>query len=171
MVTSSLPYWIQVLQALLTPAIAALAVVIALFQWRTAKQKVVLDLFDRRLAKYVALRQVVAKVTTSGAATSENETQYRQALDGIDFLFGSDIVGPLSEISKAIGLLSVIGPERQALSAGPELTALVKQERQALDVVGTFYSTVYARFQRYMHMHEKAPLPLREYFVMWTRRP
>jgi hypothetical protein len=54
--TNSLPYWIQVLQALLTPAIAFLAVVIGVFQWRTTQQKVALDLFNRWLAKYTALR-------------------------------------------------------------------------------------------------------------------
>jgi hypothetical protein len=85
-------YWIQVLQALLTPAIAFLAVVTAVFQLRTAQQRVVLDLFDRRLAKYTAVRDVVAKVVASGAATQETSFQFLQALDGVEFLFGDAIV-------------------------------------------------------------------------------
>jgi hypothetical protein len=92
--TATLPYWIQILQALLAPAIAALAVVIALFQWHTAKQKVVLDLFDRRLTKYLALRDVVAEVVTAGAANQETLFQFLRALDGAEFLFGADIVNP-----------------------------------------------------------------------------
>jgi hypothetical protein len=36
--STPLPYWIQLLQALGTPAIGALAAVIAIAQWRIAKQ-------------------------------------------------------------------------------------------------------------------------------------
>lgn len=150
------PYWIQTLQALLTPAIAAIAVLIGIFQWRTAQQKVVLDLFDRRLAKYTALRDVVAKVMTSGAATNENSFQFLQALDGVEFLFGEDIEQPLKEIDKAIHLLTVLGPERKEFGPGPELQALVKREREALNVVKSFYSTFHERLKPYLRMHQKS---------------
>jgi hypothetical protein len=135
-------YWIQVLQALLTPAIAFLAVVTAVFQLRTAQQRVVLDLFDRRLAKYTAVRDVVAKVVASGAATQETSFQFLQALDGVEFLFGDAIVDALNEINKAIGLLTVLGPERKEVQKGQgpgsELQALVRKEREALNLVESF---------------------------------
>jgi hypothetical protein len=152
----AVPYWIQTLQALLTPAIAAIAVLIGIFQWRTAQQKVVLDLFDRRLAKYTALRDVVAKVMASGAATNEISFEFVQALDGVEFLFGDDIEHPLREINQAIGLLSVTGPERKELGPGPELQALVKKEREALNVVESFYSTFHERIKPYLRMHQKS---------------
>jgi hypothetical protein len=150
------PYWIQILQALLTPAIAAIAVLIGIFQWRTSQQKVVLDLFDRRLAKYTAVRDVVRKVIGSGAATNENSFQFIQALDGVEFLFGDDIEQPLQEISRAISLLTVTGPERKDLEPGPELQALVKRERGALTAVESFYSTFRVRLKPYLRMHQKS---------------
>jgi len=55
-----LPYWVPVFQALLTPAIAFLAVVIAFFQWRTAHQRVVIDQFARRMKFYTDCRDVFA---------------------------------------------------------------------------------------------------------------
>lgn len=152
----AIPYWIQILQALLTPAIAAIAGLIGIFQWRTAQQKVVLDLFDRRLAKYTALRDVVAKVMTSGAATDEDSFQFLQALDGVEFLFGDDIEQPLKEINKAIGLLTVLAPERREFGPGPELQALVKKEREALSVVTSFYSSFHERLKPYLRMHQKS---------------
>jgi hypothetical protein len=89
----SVPYWIQVFQGLLTPAIAAIAVMIALFQWRTAQQKVVLDLFDRRMETYTALRTVAAKVmASSGAATLQTSFEFLQALDRAEFLFGNKVL-------------------------------------------------------------------------------
>lgn len=47
---STIPNWIVVMQALLTPAIAAAVAVIGFLQWRTAHQKVMIDVFDRRIA-------------------------------------------------------------------------------------------------------------------------
>jgi hypothetical protein len=152
----SIPYWIQILQALLTPAIATMAVLIGVFQWRTAQQKVVLDLFDRRLAKYTALREVIAKVMTSGSATDENSFQFVRALDGVEFLFGDDIEQPLKEMNKAIGLLTVLRPERKELGPGPELQAIVRKEREALDMVSSFYSTFHTRLKPYLRMHQKS---------------
>jgi hypothetical protein len=52
---NSLPFWMLALQAFAVPVIALLAAVIGYVQWRTAQQKVVLDLFDRRMATYTAL--------------------------------------------------------------------------------------------------------------------
>jgi hypothetical protein len=148
-------YWVQVLQALLTPAIAFLAVVIAVFQLRTAQQKVVLDLFDRRLSKYIAVRDVVAKVVSTGGATQDTSFQLLQALDGVEFLFGDAIVEALNEINKAVGLLTVLGPERRETGPGQELQALVRKEREQLNVVESFYSTFRTLLKPYIRMHQK----------------
>jgi len=100
---SSLPFWILALQALAVPVIALLAAVIGYFQWRTAQQKVVLDLFDRRMATYTALREVVAKVmASSSAATSENSFKFLEARDRAQFLFGPEVIEHLKKIDEAI---------------------------------------------------------------------
>ncbi len=100
---SPLPFWIQLLQALAVPAIALLAVVIGYFQWRTAQQKVVLDLFDRRIATYTALRDIVAKVmASSSAATPDNSFKFLEALDRAEFLFGPEVTEHLKKIGEAI---------------------------------------------------------------------
>jgi hypothetical protein len=69
--STPLPYWIQLLQALCTLAIAALAAVIAIAQWRIAKQKAVVDIFDKRMDVYNSLRAVVQKVMSAGNATRD----------------------------------------------------------------------------------------------------
>src|SRR5689334_15517507 len=58
----TLPYWLQVIQALATPAIALLAAVIGIAQWRTARHRVILDLFDKRWTVLTDLREVVGDV-------------------------------------------------------------------------------------------------------------
>jgi endonuclease YncB( thermonuclease family) len=50
-----LPHWVRLLTALLTPAIALLAVVIGWAQWRTTKRREVMELFERRMLTEVRL--------------------------------------------------------------------------------------------------------------------
>ena len=47
---------VPVLSALLTPTIAIITTYIAYEQWRTNRNKLKLDLFDRRFAVYDAMR-------------------------------------------------------------------------------------------------------------------
>jgi len=56
-----------VLQALSTPAIALLALVIGYFQWRTSQQRAVFELFEKRMAVYDAVVLVMREVVREGA--------------------------------------------------------------------------------------------------------
>lgn len=47
-------HWTAYLSALCVPVVAAFGVLIAFGQWRTARDKLKLDLFDRRMALYQA---------------------------------------------------------------------------------------------------------------------
>jgi hypothetical protein len=49
---ATLPLELQILTALLTPVIAVAVGYVAYQQWRTAREKLVLDLFKDRLAVY-----------------------------------------------------------------------------------------------------------------------
>jgi hypothetical protein len=152
----SLPYWMLVSQALLTPTIALLAVVIGLFQWRTAQQTVVLDLFDRRLAKYTAVSDLYRKVMGAGTATEETTFQFREAMDGVEFLFGDDIVNSLNAMHVAIIELSAVSPELKDEEPGPNREALVKKERQAKKDIERFYATFCTCLKPYMWMRQKS---------------
>jgi len=46
----TIPSWVTVLSAMLTPAVALSVAFIAYRQWRTAQNRLKLDLFDRCLA-------------------------------------------------------------------------------------------------------------------------
>jgi len=54
MSTSPIPAWIQILAALLTPVVALMAVYFARQQWLTARDKLKIDLFEKRWAIYTA---------------------------------------------------------------------------------------------------------------------
>lgn len=95
---SSLPDWIGILQGLLTPAIALLAAVIAILQWRTAHLKTVLDLFDKRLAVYNSLRKSLYPIRANGYTLDEHWPAFDNAQDSATFLFGADVNAYIQEL-------------------------------------------------------------------------
>jgi hypothetical protein len=60
------PAWVAISSALLTPLIAIIVVLIAYRQWKTAHNRLKLDLFDKRLAIHSAARDLIATVTSYG---------------------------------------------------------------------------------------------------------
>lgn len=127
---SGAPAWIQVLQALLTPAIAIAVGVIGFLQWRTAHQKVVLDLFDRRLAVYDG---VVNSVTTyfskleSPALHSDTVSQLYQLRSRALFLFGSDVANLIDQVRGDIINYALLSERRE------KRMPLLSTAKQAMD--------------------------------------
>ena len=91
------PHWTTVLAALLVPVIAFFGAYIAYRQWRTAQNRLKLDLFDRRLAVYEAARRVITTVMTSGRISQEAEFQYLSGTRGALWLYNEEIVRYLDE--------------------------------------------------------------------------
>jgi hypothetical protein len=56
--------WVSVLSALLTPAVALAVCLIAYRQWRTAQNRLKLDLFDRRLAIHTEALGIILRAVT-----------------------------------------------------------------------------------------------------------
>jgi hypothetical protein len=92
-----LPWLLRVLSALLTPAIAALAAVIAWAQWRAVRRREVMELFDRRLEIYEGISKVISEVVSSGTVLNETALAFARATSKIDLFFwarGEDIPEP-----------------------------------------------------------------------------
>ena len=62
------PHWTTYLTALLTPTVAVIGSLVAYRQWVLARNKLKLDLFERRFAVYEAARNLLASIMTSGKA-------------------------------------------------------------------------------------------------------
>jgi hypothetical protein len=76
--------------SLLTAFIAIIVAIITLLQWITARQKVVLDLFDKRFAVYEELRGVIGRYSGHGP-NLEDIGKFTQAASRAQFLFGSEV--------------------------------------------------------------------------------
>lgn len=86
--------------AWLTVLLAAVAVVIATMQWHVARQKFVLDLFDRRFKAYNDVLAAVRPIVGAGNADDNQLVELNIATQNAKFLFGSDVNDYLQEIYK-----------------------------------------------------------------------
>src|SRR5262245_57090208 len=72
-------------------AIAALGALIAYFQWRTAHQRIVLDMFDRRLQVFETAAEACGSIISSGKPSMDALRKLHQARGNARFLFGDDV--------------------------------------------------------------------------------
>ncbi|KQW62674.1 MULTISPECIES: hypothetical protein [unclassified Ensifer] len=106
---TTLPDWVLITQAFLTPMVGAAVGVVAFMQWRTAHQKLVLDLFEKRLAIYDQVMEVhddwqaeVIPLSRVKQATRALRKIERKA----QFLFGPKVTASIQELRTAMNELA-----------------------------------------------------------------
>ncbi|OAE43948.1 hypothetical protein [Brucella intermedia] len=80
---------------------------IAYMQWKTAHTKVIIDLFDKRLAIYEAVLEAVTLSNIddgSGSQLREAHSKLFRARSDATFLFGDEIASIVTEIIKCVSL-------------------------------------------------------------------
>lgn len=148
--------WVTVLSALLTPTIAAFAIVIAFMQWRTAHQKVVLDLFDRRLKVYSAFEQACAEFEISRGGSVTALSNARDAFLESKFLFGTDVFNRVHRLNLAMQRFEVIPAEVVLYDSEKERRSAMHQANDAaMAEVSSFRNDMPNIFERYLRMEQK----------------
>lgn len=102
-----------------TAFVALVVAVIAFMQWNTARQKVILDLFEKRFEVYQQIRDVLASVVTQ---TTVNE--FIRLKNRASFLFGNEVGDFLNitrrdliEISVARDFIKQVPPNEEQAEA------------------------------------------------------
>ena len=121
--------WLTVLSGLLTPVVALLGLYIALRQWFTSRSKLKLDLFDRRLVIYDAVRSYIAGVMTSGKTSQELEFAFMSDTRGARWLFGVEIVEYIDKtLWPKICQLGCLQAELDDMERGEERNRLINAQ-------------------------------------------
>jgi hypothetical protein len=151
-----MPFLVQISQALATPAIALLAIVIAVLQWRTAHQKAVLDLFERRMKVCSEVRAVIASIVSSGKLPNEKYFEFVRAIDGAKFLFGSKVTRYLEELNSSLAFFQE-ADEMCGQLQGQAKGEAIKTRRRYLDEIQAFYKKFDALVEPYLGMRQRRP--------------
>jgi hypothetical protein len=114
----TLPDWIVYLQALGPLLIGVAVAIVAFLQWRTAKRKLALDLFDKRFAWYSAVKDHLYVPLNDGPDPArEAFLAFVRLADEAYFLFGPEIqarLNPIHDLAMALSVIQVSMRENRA---------------------------------------------------------
>jgi hypothetical protein len=131
--------------------IVALGLVVAFLQWRTARQKAVLELNDRRFRIYETVKNCVDQVNiNSQRFDNELERKFLKAIEEAHFYFDDDLHDYLETLRKAILRVrdiekEVAGRQQQGKPTRPS-TELAAEREQAMGRINNFYKVGQAKF-------------------------
>ena len=136
------------LQWLVAATTSALVLWVAFLQWRTAQQKAVLDLFDRRFKIYETVKNCVDHMKGNPQDFGGwQEKEFLKAVNEAHFFFDDDIRNYLETLRKAI--LTVRDTTR--------LQATAADRDQAISQIDKFYEEGPPLFARYMRFSQTVP--------------
>ena len=145
------------IQTFTTLVIGGFAAYIAWRQWRTAQDRVVLDLFERRFQVFQELTQTIASAFSEANVKIDDLAKFDAATEKARYLFGAEVHDYLKEVrSKLIDIRTV----QFALPGMPDSEARTKAETKLTDGLGEmhlFYEKLAAILTPYLRMSAKSP--------------
>ena len=130
MSSSACVHWTAYVSALLVPVIAFGAVLVAAMQWYLARQKLKLDLFDKRMEVHNSAHDYLGSIVSSGSVSDAASHAFLRGTWQAKWLYSDEFAEYLREIyHKAINLDCLI-KERAPLPIGEERTANVRSQSE-----------------------------------------
>ncbi|MDJ1633195.1 hypothetical protein [Rhizobium rhizogenes] len=133
-----------------TTIISGLVLIVAFMQWRTAHQKVILDLFNRRMAVYEKLGRSMRLMNVSAKVSDDSNRLFLEAQAEATFVFGRDIHEYLREL-----WLIFVDSRTLTRDNGYNSTVTTAQQVKLMRTVSDFYNKGPDRFAPYMRMDQK----------------
>jgi hypothetical protein len=134
--------------------LAAVVAAILYFQWRTAHQRAVLDLFDRRLDVFADLETAVGEVFRS-AQVSADTFKFVSARRRARFLFGKDVNDYLEKLHKDFAWRFTYTDD--TIDADGERERRLEEKTAVLLRIANFSNDAIDIFAPYMRMDQKLP--------------
>lgn len=158
----------QAAQWAIAAVTAIFVAVIAFLQWRTAQQKAVLDLFERRHAIYEIVRNAVGTIASNSTAFDPScDVAFLEAMERAYFFFGDDVDSYIKQLWSDITDIRTADVELQGPSDNDTRRAILERRRAAMTRVGQFPSTGMPLFARYMRFSQTIPMSWRLLDRMW----
>jgi hypothetical protein len=136
-------------------AVAKTQADIAERNWKTSNEKIVLDLFDKRLSIFEEIRSIVGEVIREGTAPDELLFRYYKAIDRVPYFFGEEVQKYVEQIRLHIIDLNLANTMMKNQS-DPDRPQWIKRRKSEFLAVTNFYRESGPLFAPYMKAHQKA---------------
>lgn len=137
----------------LTLLIGAGVAYVAYQQFRLAREKFKLDLFEKRFAVFAATRRFLSIILTEAALTYPQVFEFRAAVAEASFLFGSDITDYLDEIDKKAVRLVFTNEQMSHRPLVANHQQIVEENHQVFTWLTEQLAELKPRFAPYMKFH------------------
>lgn len=143
----------SVLISIAAIVVSVVVAVVQYAQWRTANQKVVIDLYDRRLKVYTQLEKAIGPVLREGKATGNDLREFMIGQADAKFLFGEDVQKYLLVLRKRLAWLVSFTDE--VIDRRNNRNQLIDLKYQYLEEVIVFFDKAPDLFAPYMKLTQK----------------
>lgn len=124
--------WVKIITPCGTLAVAVAVGLIGWGQWRLARNKLRLDLFDRRYKVFDATRNFASEILKTATFTNDQLFIFYAGTTDAEFLFGSDVVDYLTETRTRAVKMRQLQKVYENLPLGEERTKAVNAEHNEL---------------------------------------
>lgn len=128
---------------------------IAKRNWQVGRDKIMLDLFDRRMAVYDDLRSVMTEIMQHGAVQQKTMYEFARAVDRIDILFGPEVSEYIAALRQEIGRhyraeVEIAHPQNEEARV-----AAIDRQFKSFEQLMKFFDEFPALLEGYAAMHQK----------------
>lgn len=153
--------WVQIFA---TVVVGCTAAYIAYRQWRTAHDRMLLALFDKRLDVYKKMRAAMRPIYAAGAAEQSDFFEFVEACEMIRFLFDDDVAKLASQTRQKINRLAL---DTKMVKLGlegrrdiPRYQEHVESQYKIMNDLTLFTDDLEAVMSKYIRMTHKIPEPI-----------
>lgn len=122
----------EYLLSTITVIIGLSVAVVAYQQYRLAKDKLRLDLFEKRFSVYKGVQVFLTKVMSKGRVEQDDLFEFRAATQDAVFLFEEDIPEFIKSLDEKALTVNTIGEQLEGIPRGEERSRLVGQRSEGL---------------------------------------
>lgn len=140
------------MQYAISTAILIAGLAIGYFQWRTAQQKVAIDVFENRYKIYDDLRSAVSEYLNSGQFSLESQRLFMMGQSRARFYFGQEVEDYLERVRRDMNTAHLFDRYAQRPNAN------VDEQVARLDRINAFYAEIDKMFIPYMRLDQRMPL-------------
>jgi hypothetical protein len=133
--------------------VSLVVAVVQYAQWRTANQKVVIDLYDRRLKVYEQLGKAIGPVVREGEVSEAAFNEFMIGQADATFLFGDDVLEYLKSLRKCFAWLLSI--RNEFIDNSPNRAELIDTKYKYIGEIVAFYDKAPGLFAPYMKLTQR----------------
>ncbi len=146
---------VELLSALLTPLIGIVGTIIVIFQYRLARSRWRLALYDKRYPVFLSVRDYILFAIQSGEMTNEEITKLLRNSIDFEFLFGDEIKNYLTELHKKGTKLQILAGRLEKVQDDKGRDNTLIQKKEVTDWFWKQLEESSKLFGAYLHIDKK----------------